>query len=399
MNILRNILKAVKDEIIRLSHDRKVFFVLIVAPLFLLSIYCFEFSPHTVVGVKTLIVDKDNTSLSRKIIDGFRSSDKFQIEYFTDDENSIHEYFCSEKAEAAVIIPADFMKDVLNKKASQVLVIANGNNMIIGNSALMGALEIVQTYSVGTSMKLLGAQGVSLDTAQHIAMPIEFSTRIWYNPTFNYSSYLVIGIIALIIQQVCMMFIANSFILNRETIGPRLLSLKEAFYKIIGIVIVHFSINYLNLILCIQVLVRVFKTPFRGNMFNLMWFAAIFLFVVISYGILLSLICRKDVEATQYSIFFAVPSFLLSGYTWPRFMMIPPIKALSSIFPVTYFADPMRKIFLMGADISYFKFQITVLSCIAVVFLPLALFLYFLKASYFSKKLNIPFGEEKAISE
>jgi len=397
MNILRNILKAMKNEIIRLSKDRKVFIVLIIAPSLLLSIYGLEFSPHTIDGVKTIVVDKDNSSLSRKIIDGFRNSDKFELAYFIDDENSINEYFCGEKAEAAVVIPKDFMKDVLNKKASQVLIIANGNNMIMGNAILMGALEIIQTYSVGTSMKLLGAQGVSSETAKHIAMPIEYSTRIWYNPTFNYSAYLTIGIMALIIQQVCMMFIANSFILNKETIGPRLLSLREAFYKIVGIVIVHFTINFINLILCIQILIRVFKMPFRGNMFNLIWFAAIFILVIIAYGILLSLICRKDVEATQYSIFFAVPSFLLSGYTWPRFMMIPPIKALSSIFPVTYFADPMRRIFLMGADISYFKFQIIVLSSIAVVFLPLAMFIYLLKASYFSKKYNIPLGEEKSV--
>jgi len=290
------------------------------------------------------------------------------------------------------------MKDVLNKKGSQVLVVANGNNMIIGNSVLMGSLEIIQTYSVGTSMKLLGAQGITPETAKDIAMPIEFGTRIWYNPTFNYSAYLTIGLLVLIIQQVCMLFVANSFVINKQTIGPRLISLREAFYKIIGIVIVHFSINYINLLLGIEVLIKIFRIPFRGNLFNLMWFAAIFLLVVISYAILLSIICRKDVEATQYSIFFAVPSFLLSGYTWPRFMMMPPIKIISNILPVTYFAEPMRKMFLMGADISYFKYQVIVLSCIAIVFLPLALFLYFLKASYFSKKFNIPFGEEKMIS-
>ncbi|MGE5329900.1 MAG: ABC transporter permease [Deltaproteobacteria bacterium] len=394
MSILNKILKAIKDEIIRLSIDHKVFLVLIIAPLFLITLYGLEFSPHTVLGVRTIMIDKDNSSLSRKIVDGFRSSEKFQISYYTDDEKSIHESFCADKADAAIIIPKNFMKDVINKQASEVLVVANGNNMIISNTILQGSLEIIETYSKGTTMKMLGTQGITPETARNIAMPIGFSTRIWYNPTFNYSAYLVIGILALILQQVTMMFIANSFVINRNTIGAHLISMKEALYKIIGITIVHFTINYINFALCLQVLINVFKMPFRGSMFDLMWFAAIFLLVIIALGIFLSLICRSAVEATQYSIFFAVPSFLLSGYTWPRFMMITPIKMLSSIFPVTYFADPMRRIFLMGADISYFKMQILVLSCAALVLVPLSMFIYLIKAKYFSLRYKIPINED-----
>lgn len=393
-----NILKAIKDELIRLSIDHKVFLVLLIAPLFLLTIYGLEFSPHTVIGVRAIIIDKDNSSLSRKIVDGFRSSEKFDLKYYIEDENLINDYFCRDKADAAVIIPENFMKNVLNKQSSQVLLIANGNNMIVSNTVMSGALEIIETYSKGTAIKILESQGVDPVTAKNIAIPIGFATRIWYNPTFNYAAFLTIGLIALIMQQVSMMFIANSFIINRETIGKRLMSLKEAFYKIIGIVIVHFTINYINFFLCIEVLVKVFKIPFRGSMFNLMWFAAIFLLVVIALGIFLSVLCRNAVEATQYSIFFAVPSFLLSGYTWPRFMMIPPIKALSSIFPITYFVDPMRKIFLMGADISYFKSQIFVLAVAALILFPLSLLVYLAKSSYFSAKYNIPYGGEKTVT-
>jgi len=100
MNIFKNILNGVKAELVRLSGDKKIFIVLVFAPVVLILLYGFEFSPHSIVGVKTMVIDKDNSSLSRKIVDAYRTSDKFDLAYYTDDENSINEYFCSEKADA-----------------------------------------------------------------------------------------------------------------------------------------------------------------------------------------------------------------------------------------------------------------------------------------------------------
>lgn len=388
MNIFKNILSAIKNEIMRLYKDKKVFIVILFAPAFLISIYGFEFSPHTVEGINTVVIDKDNTSLSRKIVDGFKSCDRFNLKYFIDDENAIKEYFDSEKAEAAIVIPSNFMKDVLNKKSTTVLVVCNGNNMITANGVMFGAVEVVQTYSIGTSLKMMQLGGTLPETSENIIMPINLNTRIWYNPTFNYSAYLTIGLIVLIIQQICFMFTANSFIINRKTISPKLLTLKEAVYKMIGIIIVHFSINFANFYLCVKIITKIFDLPMRGSMTALLLLGGIFVLCICVFGILLSLICREDIEATQISIFFAVPSFLLSGYTWPRFMMIPPIKMLSNIFPTTYFVNPMRKIFLMGTDISYFKHEIIVLIGIVVVGIPLAILIYLIKAAYFSRRYN-----------
>ncbi|HEY3377537.1 MAG TPA: hypothetical protein VGL77_08585, partial [Armatimonadota bacterium] len=46
----------------------------------------------------------------------------------------------------------------------------------------------------------------------------------------------------------------------------------------------------------------------------------------------------------------AVPSFLLSGYTWPQIAMTPGVLWLSNLLPLTHFVLPLRQIFMQAGD-------------------------------------------------
>jgi ABC-2 type transport system permease protein len=56
--------------------------------------------------------------------------------------------------------------------------------------------------------------------------------------------------------------------------------------------------------------------------------------------------------ATQALMFLSVPSFILSGYTWPSASLPLPLQAISQVLPLTHSAVMFRKIYGMGLEIS-----------------------------------------------
>ncbi|RYD07134.1 hypothetical protein N752_00700 [Desulforamulus aquiferis] len=94
---------------------------------------------------------------------------------------------------AAVVLPPDLDSQIKKGKGSQVLVVVNGSNMLYSNSVMSAANEIISTLSAGISIKSLEGQGLLPEKASSTALPLSYRLRVWYNPTFNYTNFLLVA--------------------------------------------------------------------------------------------------------------------------------------------------------------------------------------------------------------
>ena len=67
----------------------------------------------------------------------------------------------------------------------------------------------------------------------------------------------------------------------------------------------------------------------------------------------MSALCKTRLFATQALMFVAMPSFILSGFTWPVSAMPEPIAWLSKCLPLSYFVHSFRFIYLADVDFTY----------------------------------------------
>jgi ABC-2 type transport system permease protein len=72
-------------------------------------------------------------------------------------------------------------------------------------------------------------------------------------------------------------------------------------------------------------------------------------------------------------MFLSVPSFILSGYTWPSASLPLPLQLLSQLLPLTHCAVMFRKIYGMGLEISAFPKELSWLAVFIVLHLAAAL--------------------------
>ena len=104
-----------------------------------------------------------------------------------------------------------------------------------------------------------------------------------------------------------------------------------------------------------------------GSMFLVGVILFVFITGIVALGVCVSAVCGDSVFATEVLMLVSLPSFLLSGFTWPDFSMLPVIKGISWVLPLTHFIMPLRTVFMQGGDFSTVRHELYWLWTLAAV--------------------------------
>jgi ABC-2 type transport system permease protein len=110
-----------------------------------------------------------------------------------------------------------------------------------------------------------------------------------------------------------------------------------------------------------------FAVPVRGSVAELYLAASFFIAANLALGLFVSTVVRTQFQAIQITIFFLLPSILLSGFVFPFDGMPVIVQYIGEILPTTHFIRLTRGIMLRGAEISIMKQELVVLAAFTVV--------------------------------
>jgi ABC-2 type transport system permease protein len=121
---------------------------------------------------------------------------------------------------------------------------------------------------------------------------------------------------------------------------------------VIGKFLPYFAIGLLDLTIAILMSRLLFHVPFRGSYFLLVVLSALFLTGALSQGILISVVAKTQLMASQLATLTTmVPTMLLSGFIYPIFNMPQFIQAITYFIPARYYVIVLRGLFLKGNGI------------------------------------------------
>ena len=109
-----------------------------------------------------------------------------------------------------------------------------------------------------------------------------------------------------------------------------------------------------------------FGVPIAGNVAALMGATFIYIFALLSLGLLVSTRAQNQMQALQMSMITILPSVFFSGFIFPRETMPWIFYAIGSLLPTTYFIELTRAIILRGASLTEFGFHLAILSAMGL---------------------------------
>jgi len=347
--ILKNFFLVFKREIKLLWHDPRTMGSLCFLPFVVVVLVGFLFSYHTVRNIRIAMVDPAPSAASRELAQHFDASDRFNIAYYLANEEDALSLMRQDKIEAAVIIPRDFAECLDRGESTTVLVGINSVNTIISNSASATAMEIIKTYSAQIAVKNLVAEGETISQAQGAVLPISTSTRPWFNPQFSYLNYLALGVLTVAAQQLLFQAAACAFAKEKEWgVGDYLACAGDSLIAALGKALPYCLLGVAVLFASYALSIKLFAIPLRGTLLDIFWLCLPFTLSMIGLGMFLGLLCRSQANALQWAMFFGIPCFVLSGYTWPNIVIPAAAVKAGALLPYTHFAANIRNITLIG---------------------------------------------------
>lgn len=332
-----------RKEVRQTIRDRRIMFMLIVAPL-LQTIILGSAVNFDVDRVPTVVVDLDGTAESRMhvrrmLADGtlLRSGEARstpQAEREIDDG----------RAAAAVILPPRFEADVAAGRPAEVQVVLDGSDP---NRA---------TVAGGAVSRYFGEVGEALARERALQMggsapaQIEAVPRIAYNPGLKTPPYMIPGIAAMLLLVVTTIVTAMGLSREREmgTLEQVLVTPIRPLFLLVGKMAPFVVIGLVDIALLLAAGTWLFDVPLRGTLPVLLAGTLLYLMTTLGMGLLISTVSSTQQQSFLGGFLFILPAMLLSGIMTPIRAMPDWLQEVTRVNPLRYYAEVMRTTLLRG---------------------------------------------------
>jgi ABC-2 type transport system permease protein len=320
--------------------------------------------------VPLAVWDQSNTVESREFVSRFSGSRYFDLAISTDNYRRIEEAIDRRQALIALVIPPDFARRLSLGEAAVVQAILDGSDPNTATIALGYADATALGYSRQVGLRQLQRAGLTPRLPA-----LELVPRVWFNSDMVSRNFIFPGLIAVVMM--IMAAILTSLSMAREwetgTMEQLMATPVSGLELIVGKLAPYFCIGVLDLILCICVGEFVFDVPLRGSLWLLTPLAMLFLFGALSFGMLLSIITKSQLLASQLALITTVlPAFLLSGFIFPIENMALPIQVVTHIVTARYFVYILRGIYLKDVGIGVLWPEVLFLAAFGVIVMTVA---------------------------
>ena len=335
-------------EVAQLRRDRRLFGMLLIAPVIQLLIMGYAANTD-VRNVTIAIRDQDHSYHSREFARAIGASGYFKTSATIGPESGDAKLLVSGRAGLVLVIPEGFSENILRRQTAPVQVLVDGAD---SNFAVQG-MNYLQKAARRFSADLVRVALAADSPSQRQVLPMVVAeSRVWYNPDLASSYYLVPGIMAMLLLVATMLVTSMALVKEREdgTLEQLIVTPLRSAEMIAGKLLPFVVVGFVEVTLAVPVILLVFHVPFRGNFLFLYATSGLFLLTTLGLGLFISTIVKTQQQAMMVATFFVMMPFaLLSGFAFPVENMPPAIQSFAQFIPLKYYLTILRGIFLKGA--------------------------------------------------
>src|ERR1051325_10039361 len=321
----------VRKEFIQMRRDRITLGMMVLLPAVQLA--PFGYAIRTEVRHRpTLVLDDSRSASSRALVDALRNTGNFDVIGLAQSRTEIEQRVQNGEARAALVIPPDFAEELKRGHQAQAQVIVDAADPLASSAAISAAT--------------LAARAVSPTRS-----PIDVRVRPWYNPALKSSTYIVPGLVGLLLSITLIVITSMAIVRKRErgTLEQLVVTPIGKTSLMLGKIVPFAVVGYVQMTVILTLGKLLFQIPLHGSLLLLYGLSAAFIIANLGLGLFVSTIAQTQAQAMQLSFMFMLPNILLSGYMFPREAMPTAAQWIGLALPLTYYLKILRAILLRDA--------------------------------------------------
>ena len=360
-------------EFLHIYRDRRVLVLLIILPPLFTLIFGHAFEAGELTDVPALLINRDSGAAAQRFVDVVSKNKAFQWQQMSP-EISDESNLLGHHVKAALIVPQGWSESLQNGDPKPLPLYldgadANTSNELEGNiRQSLGDFQMKERDGIIDNLPAevfeLGKK-LPIDVRhQFVSLMSAWGTenKVLYNPGERFIDYVLPGIIGLILQLLTVTLMACTIAREREsgTLSQLLVTSLGRGEIVIGKILPYLAISSC-LIVVVIVLgwwhfgVAFYRPPALGLI------CLLFLLCSLGLGLLISTFSKTQTQAIQFSVFFLLPVFVLSGAFAPLEQLPQAVRYLSELFPLTHFCRAFRLVNMYHASLGFYATDLVVL--------------------------------------
>ncbi len=356
--------------------------------------YSIGYLKEVVRDVPVAVLDLDHSSLSRQLSRMTDATEQLTVLYKPSSLKDAEELFYKGDVAGVILIPSDFEKNIYRGNQAGITVYSDAGHFLLYKQVLAGCLYASQTMSAGIEIKNLLQKGKTLKQANDAREPLNVNVYSLYNPSGGYASFVVPGILIIVIQQT--LLIGIGILWAKHTERKKYHYLKTAinqrwasFKMLLGQSAAYVAVYVITSFLIVGLFYRIINFPDKSGLLPVFFLLIPYLFSITFFGMALGVMFRKRVHALLFMVFISPSVFFISGASWPVQALPPVLKFASYIFPSTPMINAFIRLRIMGSGLQSIHSEYSIILIQMCVFFLIAWLAYAIKLNSLRKQVAV----------
>ncbi|MGV9004530.1 ABC transporter permease [Flavobacterium sp.] len=360
---MKTILFIIQKEFKQIFRNKSMLPIIFILPLLQLVILS-NAASFEVKNIKFSYVDHDHSAASRELISKFQASNYFDItaEYPSKKEANLQ----MQKGNVDVIleIPIYFERNLIKQQNTNLSVSINAIDGAAAGVSNVYITQIISGFnqSIKTQLQTYN-QGNFVQPENITTIP-----SFWFNKTLNYKTFMVPGILVLLVTMLSL-FLSSMNIVREKEVGTleqiNVTPIKKHQF-IIGKLFPFWVLGLVILTVGLIIAKVIFNVPILGNIFLIYLFTSVYLILILGIGLFISNHTETQQQAMFIAWFFTVIFILMSGLFTPIESMPTWAQNVTLLNPIRYFVEVIRMVMLKGAGFNDIKMQLGIIALYAL---------------------------------
>lgn len=332
----------VVKEFLQLKRDHTTFAMIIGIPIVQLTLFGLAINTNPK-HLPASLLNFDEGPFSRTLVHELANTQYFDFNHLPKTEKEANRLIATHQVLFTLNIPSDFSRRVVRGENPAALLEVDGTDPVsvsAATAAVNGLMPTVFQYDLQGPLEYLNPK----------MGPAEVRIHVKYNPSAITQYNIVPGLLGVVLTMTFVMVASMALTRERElgTMESLLSTPLLPTEVILGKAIPFLCVGYMQVLIVLLIARYFYQVPFLGNPAVLLSVTLPFILANLFVGVCFSTMAKTQLEASQSSTFFFLPSILLSGFAFPFKGMPMWAQWIGNVLPLTHFNNIVRGVMLKG---------------------------------------------------
>ena len=381
-HMLSNSFRIAWKDLMELFRNRMGLVLLILMPIFMMTMVGFIYPSETSLNnVDIALVNEDqgfgNYNLSSTFIMALNSiNDNASMIQFKDASSlaDVREMIQTGDAEGGIIISSDFSSNIMNGQQGTITLVTDESNPQM--SAIIQTVLNQVFDQMGRALAQQNVQKLGVDPSATLAVvePYNIQTTGAVEGNFSYFDFIAPGIMAMTVMMSVMTGLPAAISHERElgTLDGMMVAPINRLSVILGKTLAQMARGILQGVLILVLAMVLFGVNVHGSLVLVFALLLLGVFSFVGLGVVLTSFAKDQETAVMMMTTIMFPMMFLSGVFFPIEQMPWFMQGIAKFLPLTYVADSLRKVMVLGASIPEISSELSILIVFGLVMIAIA---------------------------